>query len=102
VKRYELVGVDQGVDLSPITKSDGSPFRIAVMDEGPPIESSELWLRGLCEGLQELGYLPETLDLSAAPNDYEGFYHYVQSAELGEYIAFEPECYFVYGTEEDA
>lgn len=90
-----LKGTDVSFDLSPCRQASGEPFHIAIVDQAPPIESSYLWLLGLAEGFQSAGYLPESLDFSAAPQDFDGLYYWLVNQDLGEYIAFDTDYYLV-------
>lgn len=75
-------------------KENGEAFTIALMDEAPPIESSYLWLKGMCEELQKMGYIKETVDLENAPKDYEGYFRYITSQDLGD-IVIDSEMYLL-------
>lgn len=81
--------------LEPVTREGGKPFHVAVMDLAPPIESSYLWLKGLAEGLQEIGYIQGSVDLEAAPADFDGYYRYLLEQDLGKYIKFDKNYYLV-------
>ena len=89
-------------DLTPVKKKNGEPFTIGVMDLAPPIESSYLWLKGLAEGLQFEGYIPERVDLTKAPDDFYGYYDYLLAQDLGEYIAFDEKLYMLDDGEDEA
>lgn len=88
-------GADEGFILEPVKKDNDAPYHIAVMDLAPPIESSYLWLKGLCESLQEMGYIEGNVDLTKAPKDFDGYYHYLLEQTSGEYIVFDDEYYLV-------
>ncbi|GEM_PF-4099115 len=85
----------------PCTKKDGTAFQIAVFDEGPPIESSYLWLKGMVEKLQNIGYLDKNIDFSQAPDDFDGYYEYLVEHNDGKYVKFLDEPYYVGGDEDE-
>ena len=95
VRRISISRSAEDFILEPANRSDGKPFHIAVMDLAPPIESSYLWLKGLAQELQEIGYIDEAVDLAAAPEDYEGYYQYLLKQDIGDHIVFDRECYYV-------
>ena len=96
-----ITGLDQDFDLTPCKKADGKPFRIAVLDEAPTIESSYLWLKGIVEQFQEMGYINENLDLTDAPTKFEDFYEFLLASDLGEYVAFDDTYYLLDGTNDE-
>lgn len=99
---FRLSSLEQDFELTPCKKPDGTPFRLAVIDEGPPIESSFLWLKGLCEELQKLGWISQELDLESSPHNFKGYYSRLLDGKTGDFLVFDDTPYFVYGTEEDA
>ena len=82
-------------------KPDGTPYRIAFMDEDPPIESSYQWISGLCERLQMLGYISSDIDLSQAPDDYEGYFRFITSQDLGGMLEIDDEYYMITDDNQD-
>lgn len=94
-REYTIAEPDFSFEMTPCKREDGEKFHIAFMDIYPPIESSYLCLKGLAEGLQSAGFLPETLDLSAAPEEFYAFYDYIAGTEAGEYLEFDPEPYII-------
>ena len=91
---------EEGFILSTAKPPADEPFHIAVMDQGPPIESSYLWLKGLAEEFQKMGYISQDVDLDSAPDDFDGYYDYLLGRDLGDIIEFDSESYFV-GVGED-
>lgn len=85
ISKYETPGL----------KADGTPYTIAFMDEGPPIESSDLWFKGVCEEMQALGYISKDVDLSKAPTGIEEYYKYILNSNYGDKIKFCDTLYFV-------
>jgi len=79
----------------PAVKADDSPYVLGIIDENPPIESSYLWLKGLCERLQELGYISHDVDLSAAPADYESYFEYITKQDLGGKLIIDKSSYLL-------
>ena len=82
-------------DQDPVYRKDGEPFRVALIDEGPPIESSYQWYMGLCRKFKDMGYLPENLNLDDVPEDLEEFYEYVNENNNSQYLQFEDTFYFI-------
>lgn len=80
---------------TPGLKADGTPYTIAFMDEGPPIESSDLWFKGICEEMQSLGYISKNVDLTKAPTGIEEYYKYILNSDYGDKIKFCDTLYFV-------
>ncbi len=95
IKEINIAKQDHDFDLTPCKKPNGQPFKIAFMDLGPPIESSYLCLKGFVEGLQQLGYINETIDFSKAPEEFYGYYDYLTASDIGDYVSFEPEPYMI-------
>lgn len=79
----------------PGKKPDGSPYTIAFMDEGPPIESSYLWFKGICEEMQKLGYISENVDLSNAPTELEDYYQFILDSDYGDKVKFCDTLYLI-------
>lgn len=79
----------------PGLKDDGSPYTIAFMDEGPPIESSYLWFKGICEEMQRLGYISKDVDLTKAPADLEKYYQYILDSDYGNKVKFCDTLYLI-------
>ncbi len=102
VRTVSIAGQESSFDLTPVKKENEKAFTIGVMDLAPPIESSYLWLKGLAEGLQSEGYIPKEVDLTKAPEDFYGYYDYLLSQELGEYIAFDEKLYMLDDGEDEA
>jgi len=75
--------------------NDGEPFCIAVLDEYPAIESSYLWLKGMLLKFQSMGYIDESIDFSKAPEDFDGLYDYLLKQDIGDYISFDKELYYL-------
>ena len=93
---------ENGDEIEPHSREDGKPYVIAVMDLVPPIESSYLWLKGLSEGLQSLGYISPDVDFSKAPEEFDGFYSFLLHSDLGDYVAFDDSYYLIGGDDDDA
>lgn len=95
VTEIHLAKQDHDFDLEPTAKKDGSPFSIAFMDLGPPIESSYLCLKGFVEGMQECGYISDKVELTKAPDEFFAYYDYVKAQNLGKYITFCDEPFMI-------
>ncbi len=90
-----LVRQEHDFDVTPCKKPNGDPYRIGFMDLGPPIESSYLCLKGLAEGLKEMGYLGEQTDLSGSSEDFFDYYDQIVKNQDGNSVIFDDEPYMI-------
>lgn len=95
VRNVSMVENKESFKLMPVRKPDGKPFHVAVIDLVPPIESSYLLMKGMTEELQKIGYIAADVDLSLAPENFDGYYKYLVSQKLGDYLVFDKNYYLV-------
>lgn len=91
----KLIRQEHDFDITPCKKPSGEPYRIGFMDLGPPIESSYLCLKGLAEGLKEMGYLGEQTDLSGSSEDFFDYYERIVRNQEGNAVIFDDEPYMI-------
>lgn len=93
----KVISFSQNADNAVAEKDFASSekFVVAIMDEQPVIESSYLWLSGLCGQLADKGFFDEAVDLSKAPKDFEGLYNYVMENNRNGKVVFDDTLYLL-------
>jgi len=89
---------DQDYPTTPVTKPDGSPWRLGYM-EGGQYPDYQMILKVILEGLQNRGWLE--VDLPEEHMDHEQFWHWLGDNVQSDYLEFVKDAYYAPGDFED-
>ena len=87
-------GTSGGTKVSPVTKADGSRFKIAVVDIDPDGYTSKLYT-GLFEGMKSEGWIEyDEMPFTYEEIDLKGIVDWLAAQDLGPYIEFSSDCFY--------